>query len=201
MIHLIGALGAVAGALLIALLLLNWRTRTLGLWPPAPAGSWQSIVFWSLFRTLNVTALTVAALGWQPMSGEDAARGASALVALAGGVLYLTACIHLGKVNLYGGRAGLVTDGIYAWSRNPQYALAMPTYVALAVAAHSLPLAILAAMLVAVFLLMALSEEPWLEAAYGEDYAAYAALVPRFYNVRRLLWTPISATRRPPTVR
>ena len=40
-------------------------------------------------------------------------------------------------------------------------------------------------MLVVVFLLMALAEEPWLEATYGSAYRSYREDVPRFYNIRR----------------
>jgi protein-S-isoprenylcysteine O-methyltransferase Ste14 len=201
MLHLIASIGALAGASLIVLLAISWLRGKPGLWPPAPAGSWQSMVFWSLFRTLNVAALATAALDWKPMTEGDAARGVLALAALAGGLIYVSACLHLGRDNLYGGKSGLVTSGIYGWSRNPQYALAMPTYIALALAALSLPTAILAAMLVAVFVLMALTEEPWLEAAYGKAYAAYAAEVPRFYNVRRLIALLFFEVRRPPTAR
>jgi protein-S-isoprenylcysteine O-methyltransferase Ste14 len=201
MLHLIASVGALAGALLIALLVINWRTGTLGVWPPAPKGSCQSIAFWSLFRALNVAALVTATLDWKPMMPDDIIRGTLALLALAGGALYVIACVHLGRVNLYGGKSGLVISGVYAWSRNPQYALAIPTYVALSLAAQSVALAILTGMLVAVFVLMALCEEPWLKTTYGEDYAAYVAQVPRFYNMRRLLSALHSQAPWPPTVR
>lgn len=187
MIKLLGVLGAGAGAALIALLALNLRHATLQFWPTPSPESWQSFVFWGLFRALNVAALAVAAIDWRPGAADDASRVVASALAACGGIAYLMACIHLGRDNLYCGRAGLVTSGIYGWSRNPQYALAMPTYVALAFAAQSTPLAVLAGMLVAVYLLMALGEEPWLAAAYGTAYGDYCANVPRFYNVRRAL--------------
>jgi hypothetical protein len=42
----------------------------------------------------------------------------------------------------------------------------------------------LAAALVTVYTLMAVAEEPWLEAHYGRAYLDYKAEVPRFFNVR-----------------
>jgi protein-S-isoprenylcysteine O-methyltransferase Ste14 len=197
MTSLFAALGITAGATLTALLIINLRHRQLALWPTQPSPSWQGATFWSLFRGLNISALALAAIDWQPMNEGDIVRLVAAAAALLGGLTYVSACILLGRVNLYGGKAGLVADGVYAWSRNPQYALAMPSYILLAVAAQSPLVAILVGLLVAVFVLMALGEEPWLEAAYGDDYAAYRAQVSRFYNIRRLvrLLLPDGASR------
>jgi len=183
---LLGILGICAGTALVLLLLLNTRSEALRLWPPPGPWSWQSTVFWALFRTLNLSSLSIAALLWSPQIFEDPLRFGAALSALAGGSVYLFACISLGRSNLYGGTAGLVTSGIYAWTRNPQYALAMPTYVALALAVQSMSLWALVGLLVAVYVLMAINEEPWLEAAYGEPYRRYRQRVRRFYDVRRV---------------
>lgn len=191
------ALGSSAGTALIALLAINLHYRQLEFWPTRPSPSWQGATFWGLFRVLNVSALTLAAIVWQPIQQDDLLRLAAATLALLGGLTYICACMLLGRANLYGGKAGLVTDGVYGWSRNPQYALAMPSYALLAFAAQSSVVAILAGLLAAVFLLMALCEEPWLQETYGDDYAAYKAQVPRFYNVRRLArgWLPDGANR------
>lgn len=179
------AVAVSTGALLAALLAFNRRNSALALWPAA-AGSQQSYLFWFLFRCLNMATLALAAVDWREDTDSLFLRWAAAAAALAGGIVYLWACLHLGKVNLYGGKAGLVTSAIYGWSRNPQYAIAMPTYVALAVASQS-PLMIWpTGLLIAVFCLMALNEEPWLVRHYGQDYVDYARSVPRFYNVGRV---------------
>lgn len=183
MTELIGALGATAGIILIVLLAFDAHGRRIGVWPPT--ATWQRRVFWTLFRALNISSLMLAVLDWQPMLNDNLLRLVAAATSLLGGAIYLAACLHLGRTNLYGGTAGLVTTGIYAWSRNPQYALAMPAYAALAVATQSMVLAALVGMLVVVFVLMALAEEPWLEATYGSAYRGYREEVPRFYNIRR----------------
>lgn len=184
MVELLVIIGASGGVVLIALLAANVLFPSICFWPPQIA-SRQSIIFWSFFRTLNICALAIAIVDWRPLDLEETIRVAAACFALGCAGTYLWACVHLGSANLYGARNGLVTDGIYSWSRNPQYAIAMPAYAALAIAAGSAPLTILAALLILVFLLMAMSEEPWLEAAYGGSYLAYKSQVPRFYNVRR----------------
>lgn len=187
MLLILVGVGVGAGIVLVAMLASSRWQPALRLWPPATKGSWRSILFWGLFRTLNVSALAVAWVDWQPLQPDHLVRIAAAIAASATGAGYLAACFHLGRVNLYGGRAGLVTDGLYRLSRNPQYALAMPAYVALALAADSVSTAALVVLLIAVFNRMAVLEEPWLRSAYGEAYVQYATIVPRFYNVRLLL--------------
>lgn len=178
------ATGTAAGLMLVSLLASAVIYRTFRFWPTPRRWGWQGIVFWSLFRVANVAALALAAIDWQPWRGLSADRIAGAVVAIAGAGLYLAACHTLGRGNLYCGRDGLIAEGIYRWTRNPQYATAMPAYLGLALASHSGGALALACILCLTFALMALAEEPWLEAAYGAEYRAYRRRVARFYNWR-----------------
>jgi protein-S-isoprenylcysteine O-methyltransferase Ste14 len=178
-----------AGIVLSALLTWTWVDERLQIWPSPGTWSWQSLLFWTLFRTLNVSSLTLAFLDWQPGLTDAPERLASGAIAAGCFVLYLLACHTLGRANLYCGKDGLVSEGIYRWTRNPQYATAIPAYLCLALASQS-PLALTPILLVvACFALMALAEEPWLRRTYGEPYARYCQRVPRFYNWRRALDT------------
>lgn len=179
--------GIVAGVTLSGLLAWTIFHEELKFWPTPGEGSWQSRVFWILFRTLNVSTLALGFLDWQHWEGFSLERGIGGSLALASGALYGWACYVLGRRNLYCGRAGLVTGGIYSWTRNPQYAAAIPAYLGLAVASSSAAVLGLAALLTLVFLLMAVAEERWLEAAYGAEYRSYRSQVARFYNWRRAL--------------
>ena len=195
MIVILCVLGSLAGTLLSILLLVSAQSQVLRLWPCSHR-TWQSWLFWSLFRTLNVSALILAVVDFKPMVELDIIRLAAAAAASIGCIFYVMGCVKLGQGNLYCGHEGLVTGGIYAWSRNPQYAIAMPAYVALAIAANSMLMAFLVPLLIAVFWLMAVNEEPWLESRYGAAYVQYKRIVPRFYNLRRLrTFASPSATR------
>jgi protein-S-isoprenylcysteine O-methyltransferase Ste14 len=57
----------------------------------------------------------------------------------------------VGSKNLYCGRDGLVIEGIYRWTRNPQYSTAIPAYLG---ASHS-------AAVLAVASLLALRRKIW----------------------------------------
>lgn len=180
---------AIATGMILAVLL-TWTRRDarFRFWPTPRPWSWESILFWSLFRVLNLSMFAIAALEWQPWSGLSPDRLAGVALGIAGAGLYAAAIHALGRKNLYCGRDGLITGGIYGWTRNPQYAAAIPAYFGLALASRSAWALVMALLLWLVFLLMALAEEPWLEAAYGEDYRAYKARVARFYT-----WRPVVA--------
>ncbi len=185
MIVLLTAVGITAGGMLSALLAVNWMAPQIGIWPAA-GGRWQSVVFWLLFRVANVSALAIGIFTGPLFGDADVVTILAAVLAAAIAVLYLWSCIYLGRDNLYCGRAGLATSGVYRWTRNPQYAAAMPAYAALAVSALSLEMIAMTSLLVAIYHLMAINEEPWLEATYGSAYVDYRGRVPRYYNVKRL---------------
>jgi protein-S-isoprenylcysteine O-methyltransferase Ste14 len=182
------ALGLAAATLLIPLLLRTLNDPAFRIWPTPEPGSWQSRVFWTLFRTLNVAAFTTAVTG-EPgfLDLSDGVRVAGLFVCVLSGGLYLYALIALGRDNTYCSRDGLVTQGIYRWTRNPQYATVIPVFASLAIAADSGMTYTLCLALACVYVLMALAEEPWLEAAYGLSYLKYCRRVPRFFNWHRAL--------------
>jgi protein-S-isoprenylcysteine O-methyltransferase Ste14 len=180
-------LGCVVATVLVGLLSLTLLRPSLRIWPTPGAGSWQSYVFWPLFRSLNVLCFLVAALTY----GRDflALPVWLRVVAIALLVVSVAFFIHsfflLGRDNSYGAQDGLVTTGIYRWTRNPQNATLIVVHACLAVAANSAPTYILCAAMIVAYVLMVLAEEPWLAATYGETYRAYCERVPRFFSWRR----------------
>jgi protein-S-isoprenylcysteine O-methyltransferase Ste14 len=189
---LVFAAGMCVAALLLGLLAITILYRPLQIWPTPGPGSWQSYVFWPLFRGLNVLCFAMAfAEGLSPQSkttlGLPVWMPAVAALALALSVaVFLYAFRVLGRDNSYGAQDGLVTGGIYQWSRNPQNAMLIVVYGCLALAGDSWRVAWLCLAMMAAYALMVLAEEPWLEAAYGEAYRTYCRQVPRFFNVRRV---------------
>ena len=180
-------IGVGAGLLLLGLLLVNLRYRHFGMWPVADPAGWKSWLFWSLFRTANVSALTLAAVDWQPGVLQSPERMVSAITAARLGLAYLRSCMTLGSGNLYCGRHGLNCSGIYRLSRNPQYATAIAAYALLVVASSAAGMLPIVIILIAVYSLMARNEEPWLSEAYGAAYQEYVAEVPRFFGMRSLI--------------
>lgn len=179
---------AVAGVL-VALLLVTLAWPALRIWPTPGEKTWQSYLFWPLFRGLNGLAFLAAAATWPGGAlGLPTWLRVIAGMVLAGSLgVFAYAFRVLGRDNSYGADDGLVTGGIYQWSRNPQNAMLIVVYGALAMAADSGPAFALAGATMLVYWLMILLEEPWLAARYGEPYSRYCASVPRLFNWRRLL--------------
>lgn len=84
----------------------------------------------------------------------------------------------------------LVVRGAYRFVRNPMYLAVLAVVLGQALAFRSGPLLWYLAALIALFgAFVRLYEEPTLRAAYGDDYAAYAAAVPRWIP-RLVPWSP-----------
>jgi protein-S-isoprenylcysteine O-methyltransferase Ste14 len=192
-------LGLAAAAVLLALLVITLVHRPLRIWPTPGVGTWQSYVFWPLFRGLNVLCFIMAIADRDAVLGLPGWVRGIALAGLAASIaLFVYAFKVLGRDNSYGAQDGLVTSGIYQWSRNPQNAMLIFVYGCLALTSSSGRTAVLCAAMMAVYALMVLAEEPWLEAAYGEAYRAYCRQVPRFFNWRRAIDT-VQALGKQPT--
>ena len=171
---------SLAGVFLFFLLARTCINPKAQFWPSPGPWSWQSILFWALFRILNLSALALAFLDWRPGLMQAPERWLGGAVAAVCFVLYGRACYTLGHANLYCGKEGLVVEGVYRWTRNPQYATAIPAYLGLALASQPLHALLPIDLLVVVFTLMAVAEEPWLRERFGSEYGNYASGVPRF---------------------
>jgi protein-S-isoprenylcysteine O-methyltransferase Ste14 len=179
------AVGATAALLMIAALYASHVREDWRIWPAPPAGSWASIAVWSGFRTVNVAVLTLAAWALLRQGNDGTLHGFQVVVtaaALLVFAIYLYALWALGRDATYCKASGLATDGIYRWTRNPQYAAAIAAFGLLGAAAAEPAATGLTAALVIMYALMAIVEEPWLAARYGTAYQNYRAKVPRFFN-------------------
>lgn len=187
--------GLAAGGILNALLALSQFTP-LRIWPCPEKWSVERVSFWTLFRVTNLAALGVILFAIAPGFFDSPLRLAAAVFGIVCSGLYVFACLDLGRENLYCGSAGLKVRGIYRWSRNPQYATAIPGYLAGAVAAGTGEALALAGVVSLVFFQMAMLEDRWLKETYGASFDAYRARVSRFYNVRRVRSLGRSARRK-----
>lgn len=181
--------GIASAALLITGMMVGRLKPAWRIWPAPPVGSLKSFAFWTLFRILNVSVLILASERvLTSLSGPMAPfRAALAIVSFVAGIAYTYTLWSLGRKATYCQASGLETTGVYRWTRNPQYATAILAFLALGLAAWSWDATPLAAALVIVYVTMAKSEEPWLEASYGRAYLDYKKEVPRFFNVRHAI--------------
>ena len=96
------------------------------------------------------------------------------LVSVAGGAL-----IILGWKKIYNARS-LVTDGIYAYSRHPQYVGMSMVILAWMFAWPTIPTTIMGLILLVVYYRLAKTEEKELEKEFGRPYADYREQTPMY---------------------
>jgi protein-S-isoprenylcysteine O-methyltransferase Ste14 len=151
------------------------------LWPVPTPRSWQNYTFWPLFRGgLGLTLLEALLTAHWPSAGGTYrfALGIASIVVGFGFTIYGYFDLGIGKT--YGSDDGLVTDGLYRYSRNPQYVASILGFSGVALANGGIGTSILCGLAVLVYILLPYAEEPWLSAAYGEIYDTYKGRTPRF---------------------
>ena len=186
--HIVFAAGLVAGITLNFLLLRTVLAPPFRIWPTPEPGSWQSLTFWGLFRGGMVLTFVVAILDWNSAGLVDLSRLIIGLpLFLVGFGITVFGYFNLGLGNTYCGADGLVSHGLYRFSRNPQYASSILGLIGTVIIADSwltLPLAFLMS---CVYVLMALTEEVWLDEHYGATYAEYRERTARFFDAQGFL--------------
>lgn len=173
------------------LLLLTVFTDVLKLWPTPSKQSWQSYVFWPLFRIGLGLTILLGVMSFAAASHYDWQAAFGVPLALAGLGLTVYGYFDLGLENTYGSDEGLVTSGFYRYSRNPQYVASILAFLGLGLAAASMDVALLCAFAIGIYVLLPLAEEPWLERTYGASYRRYKQRTPRFLSVAKLLAKPV----------
>jgi protein-S-isoprenylcysteine O-methyltransferase Ste14 len=121
-----------------------------------------------------VATFVVAALDWNSTPLLDWTRFIPGVpLGLIG--LFITVCgyFNLGLGNTYCGADGLVTGGLYRFSRNPQYTASMVGLIGLSIGANSLLTIAMSTVMIGAYVMMALVEEDWLKRLYGAPYRDY----------------------------
>ncbi len=187
---IIAGIVAVALIVLAILMVATLTSKKFRLWPTPGPKSWQNFTFWPLFRT-SMGGLPIAAVLLADLSGPlwwlQLLIGIPLIVVGFGITFY--AYFDLGLENTYGADENLVTDGLYRYSRNPQYVASIMGYLGIGAAAGSWIVWGLVALAVLVYSLMPLAEEPWLRKRFGEAYDDYRKTTPRFLSWRKLPFT------------
>jgi protein-S-isoprenylcysteine O-methyltransferase Ste14 len=123
-------------------------------------------------------------------------------VPLVPGVVLLLWCVYAffrqgrGTLAPWDPPRALVADSVYGVSRNPMYVAVVLILCGWAIGFASWPLVLYAAAVMLAFhLRVVFGEEPWLSRRYGDEWARYAARVPRWLGRVRLPHAVDDATR------
>ena len=150
------------------------------IWPPPGRSSWQFWLTWALSIVIWVGLHVLAVLDWNNFLVPQFLRVLGGILFLAGSTAALRGIRVLGVVNSLGLQGGLVDDGPYRFTRNPQYLADILLLIGGILLANSTLVTVAAALTLLLPLLAPFAEEPWLEAQYGDSYRNYRTRVPRF---------------------
>lgn len=172
---------ALIGALLVSIFVPLHRV-----WPPPSQYSWQFIFIWVFEFAAVAGIILIGILDWNSLGWPGWLRWLVGLGLIIGGnILAWVGAKQLGVETTSGAAGPFVTTGVYRYSRNPQYVgniLLLIGWVVLTASAWVVPFAVLAVVALA---LTPLTEEPWLEEMYGDDYRSYCRSTPRFIGRTR----------------
>ena len=97
-------------------------------------------------------------------------------------ILFLLAIVWMGRAwrQIHAGGGGLVTDGVYAYVRHPQYSAMFLLIASLLVQWPTLLTVLMAPVLFVAYYRLGMREERELAARFGQAYLDYRAAVPGF---------------------
>ncbi|MGR3803642.1 methyltransferase family protein [Marinibacterium profundimaris] len=186
-LHTASAWAAVLSALLLGgALAYNLKTPAFGFWPAA--SGWRHATAFGIFRLFcGATVVFALAEIWAHGLGHWLRYALGVPVTVVAFGITLWGYRFLGLDNTYCEADGLVTGGMYAYSRNPQYVTSVLATVGLGIVAASPLTLVFAVVLFVLYFLFILNEERWLAEGYGRAFLEYMATTPRFIDERSFM--------------
>ncbi|WP_093997672.1 methyltransferase family protein [Octadecabacter ascidiaceicola] len=151
------------------------------LWPPQKYTALTPVLVWVPTFTLFAVLVILGILGWQAVAFPNWVRLGIGVPFIILGHLGVWSEVMKFGVPQTGGAVGeLKTDGLYRFSRNPQYVADIAMVAGWLILSAAPSAMIVGAVAIAVLIAAPFAEEPWLEANYGQAYKNYRLRVRRF---------------------
>lgn len=151
------------------------------LWPPKRYTNATPFLVWVPTFTLFGILIVLGIMSWGSLPIPTRLRfGAGIPLIFVGNVIVWSEVMQFGIDQTVGAKGSLRTDGMYRYSRNPQYVADIAMIVGWIVLCASSGAALIGLAAIAVLIAAPFAEEPWLKQQYGSAFEAYLATVRRF---------------------
>lgn len=181
MINNISVLGlTIVGATLAAILWSIWYPRK-RIWPPQRYSWFTPIAVWGPTFALFGAIIALGVLDWGSLPFPAWLRfGVGLVLIVLGNIAVWAEVAGFGVAQTGGARGALKTNGLYRYSRNPQYVAditMLAGWALLSASSAAIPVIVSG---ILVLLVAPFAEEPWMHETYGTYYAEYKKRVRRF---------------------
>ena len=176
------ALGLGIAAMTLAAILWSIAFPARRIWPPKRYTALTPFLVWVPTFTLFGVLILLGVLGWADLAILSWVRfGVGLPLILLGNTVVWMEVSHFGVPQTGGAKGTLRTEGMYRYSRNPQY-MADIAIVGGWMMLSAAPLAMVVGFpAIAVLIAAPFSEEPWLKVQYGTAFENYSLQVRRFF--------------------
>ena len=162
-------------------LLVSHLSPSRRIWPPPGKKTWQFYYIWVLTYTSLFGLIALGLFDWNSFIFQNIFWFSFGGILLIVGLIVLIWGVQTLSLYVSHGQKGeLITDGLYKFSRNPQYLginIAILGYIFLTNSVLTLITNIIGIFL---FFLTPFVEEPWLRKEFGSKYNEYCTKVRRF---------------------
>lgn len=151
------------------------------IWPPKRYTKVTPVLVWVPTLTIFGILVVLGVMEWGTIALPNGLRFGLgiALIAIGNLVVWLEVA-HFGMAQTGGAKGSLRTEGMYRYSRNPQYLADIAMVVGWICLSASLLVGVVGLAGVVVLLAAPFAEEPWLKEQYGSEFQGYMKRVRRF---------------------
>ena len=171
------------GAAVVLLFGLLWSIAlpSKRVWPPRQSSWLAGLSAWLLTVVVFASAFLAGLGDWNSLAWPAEVRWIVGLpLIIIGNAVVWSGVAQLGLPATSGEKRDLVVDGLYRYSRNPQYmadVAILTGWLMLSGSLAAMPVAIAG---IIVLLVAPLAEEPWLAAVYGDAFVNYRRSTRRY---------------------
>lgn len=143
------------------------------IWPPKTYNAWTPIVVWVPTFALLGTLIALGVIGWGQMELPAWMRyGLGIPIVVLSNIVVWSAVLRFGIAQTGGAEGTLKTDGLYRYSRNPQYVADACMIFGWLLLSSSATALLVGAAAIFLLLLAPFAEESWMKERYGGAYEA-----------------------------
>ncbi len=179
-------IATICALVLILIFVISILFPSTNLWPPKQETSeqkftWHFAIIWIPATIGYISIFIIGILDWNSLAWPLWFRyGVGLTLFLLGSIFLFLGIFQLGIAKTGGMKGELIVDGLFRYSRNPQYVAEIILLAGWGIFSASTYANILVILAIINFVLMPFAEEPWLSKTYGKNYDDYKKRTPRF---------------------